>query len=516
MAGSATFTALWADAVSNHGDRPFLVFHDDSGSAAHYTYAEFDDIVVDTQAHLATLGVTPGSGIHMCLQNCPGFVAVWLAAARMGAWMIPVDPTSSRRDLENQISRTSPAVGVVGTGRLDDYRAAAPAGMSVIAIDESAADLEIGGSLRPASAHAAQAGHAAQAEVRALDRLGIMFTSGTTSEPKGVVLTQANYAYIARTMAQLASLKASHRWFVTLPLFHGNAQYYCFSAAIAVGASVALTHRFSASRWLEQARELEASHVSLFAAPIRMIIAKTDPNAEPLSLTHVWYAQNLSKGHFSRFTEICGVTPRQLYGMTETTAIVSCDLSDHPSHDTIGRVVPGRRIALVSEDTGRRVQANEPGLLLVAGERGHDLFSEYLDNPAANAKAFSQSDGAQWFSTGDLVWQDTDDQLYFVGRADDVIKVSGENVSLTEVEAALAEAAGVLEIAVVAVPDEIRDVVPAAFVVAEDPDSPPSADTLIRFAEHHLPKAARPRSWEIVDALPKTSVGKVRRFKLGK
>ena len=105
--------------------------------------------------------------------------------------------------------------------------------------------------------------------------------------------------------------------------------------------------------------------------------------------------------------------------------------------------------------------------------------------------------------------------MRFVGRADDVIKVSGENVSLSEVEAVLAQAPGVLEVAVVAKPDPIRDVVPSAYVVPRDPQHPPDLDQLAEWAATNLAPAAWPREWQLIDELPRTSVGKVRRFRIG-
>ena len=110
-----------------------------------------------------------------------------------------------------------------------------------------------------------------------------MFTCGTTGRPKGVEITQANYAFAGDEMAAACDLTADDRQLVVLPLFHANAQYYSFASAIAVGASVALMPTFSASRFLEQAARHEATCASLFAGPIRMILAagRADPPTAP-------------------------------------------------------------------------------------------------------------------------------------------------------------------------------------------------------------------------------------------
>lgn len=342
-----------------------------------------------------------------------------------------------------------------------------------------------------------------------------MFTSGTTSEPKGVVLTQHNYAHVADTMSAIVGLGPEHRWLVTLPLFHANAQYYCIAPAIAVGASVALTSAFSASQWLRQARDLSATHASLFAAPIRMILARRPANAPAARLEHVWFAQNLGAQHYDEFAALAGCLPRQLYGMTETVAIVCADVSDPYRNDTIGPPIAGRQVILRQPETGASPAPGEPGELVLTGVPGQDLFLGYLDDPDATGRAFEQRDGCTWFHTGDMVTRVADDgALRFVGRRDDVIKVSGENVSLTEVEATLAQAPGVLECAVLGRPDPVRDMVPVAYVVPRDRDHPPAISDLAEWAARNLAAAARPRDWHLIEALPRTSVGKVRRFKL--
>jgi crotonobetaine/carnitine-CoA ligase len=512
-----TFAELWLRAVDRHADRPFLVFRSEDGAIDTWTYDEFDGLVRDTMALLAAHGVGRGDAVHLCLRNCPGFIALWLATTALGAWMVPVDPASTSRDVESQIARVTPKMGFYARARKDTYLAGTEgAALRSIALEETAADVRPGGRLR--------AGDGRTAEVEAVEpdtRLAVMFTSGTTSQPKGVVLTQANYRHVAAGMADAADLGAEDRWLVTLPLFHANAQFYCFAPAIEVGASVALTATFSASRWVAEATELGATHASLFAAPVRMILARTPEGTRPARLRHVWFAQSLGRDHHREFAELVGTLPRQVYGMTETTTVVTADRGDPPSHELIGEPVPGRRVRLVDPSTHVDVEPGTPGMIIVAGERGVDLFAEYLDDPAVTDRTFTTDDeGVTWLVTGDLAVQvDSSSSgpgaLRFVGRADDVIKVAGENVSLTEVESVLAQAPGVLEVAVVARADAIRDRVPVAYVVARDPDHAPTVDELATWAADQLTPQARPREWHLIDSLPRTSVGKVRRFKIG-
>ncbi len=505
--GGRTFQALWFRARGEHADRSFLTFVDASDAETSWTYAEFGEVVDQVAGQLASRGVGRGDPVHLALRNCPAFVAIWLAAVQLGAWIVPVDPASTARDLTLQLNRTKPRVGVCAASRREVYAAASMGLLSqVIELTESVADLAQGSAL-----------YAAPAPPRTVEpdeRLAVMFTSGTTSEPKGVELTQGNYHYVATVMSSVIGLEPTDRWFVTLPLFHANAQYYCIAPAIAVGAGVALTARFSASRWLAQAARLGVTHASLFASPIRMILAHRPTEGPAPVLRHVWYAQSLGQHHYEEFARLAGCQPRQLYGMTETTAIVTADLSERPRSDVIGRPVAGRAVLLLDPRTGHPVDTGVPGVITVRGEPGVDLFAGYLDDPETTARVLVQRNGATWLSTGDLAERDQDGVLRFVGRIDDVIKVSGENVSLTEVEAVLGQAPGVLEVAVLPRADLVRDHVPVAFVVPRDADRPPAVADLEVWAAEMLPPQSRPRSWTILSELPRTSVGKIRRFEL--
>lgn len=502
-----TFAAQWVDAVAARPAAPFLRFEGRDGSTAEWTYSAFDELVARTAATFVGAGVGPQRGVHLALTNSPAFVAAWLAAVRLGSWIVPSDPMATEFELAEHISRTCPAVGVCATERAGAYHAgvaASAADVTVIEIDESRADPA------PLLATAACTGWPTP---EATDRAAVMFTSGTTGRPKGVVITQANYAFAGHTMAAAAGLGPDDRQLVVLPLFHANAQYYSFAAAIAVGASVALLHAFSASRFVDQAARHAATHASLFAGPIRMILARGSApaaNRRPTVLRHCWYAQNITADQYDTISDWLGCRPRQLYGMTETIPAVLTDDAEHPRHDAMGTPTPGCTVAL-HDDAGADVSVGgQVGEVVVAGEPGITLFAEYLDDPATTAAAFRNG----WFLTGDRARIAPDGRYEFDGRRKDVLKVAGENVSVVEVENVIDTHPGVHDVVVVGAPDPVRDEVPVAFVVptADAPDD--LVAQLEEWCAARLGKAKRPRQIQLVDELPRTSVGKVRKFLL--
>lgn len=492
------FGDVWADAVVDSSDRPFLTFESSSGEVRDWTYADFDLVVGRMATALVEAGATAGSAVHLALTNSPAFVAAWLATIRLGAWVVPSDPMGRTPELAGHIERTRPTVGLYAETRGDEYLAAA-GDLPTIAFDESDCELErLDG--KP---------YEEWPRLNARDRAAVMFTSGTTGRPKGVEITQANYAYAGKVMAEAAGLQSRHRQLVVLPMFHANAQYYSFASAIWAGASVALMHTFSASRFLGQAAQHRATHASLFAAPIRMILARGPTPVDGMRLEHCWYAMNISDDQYDVLGGLLGCKPRQLYGMTETIPAVLTDEAFAPLPSSMGYTTPGCLVD-VHDATGASASPGDVGEIVVGGERGVTLFAGYLDDPATTGASF---DG-NWFRTGDRARRDAHGRYFFDGRRADVLKVAGENVSTVEVEQVLAAHPAVLEVAVIGMPDPVRDEVPVAFVVAADPARPPSSQELFDWCTERLTKSKRPRDISFVDELPRTSVGKIRKFLL--
>ena len=490
MTDPVTFSSVWERAVELGGGAVFLIFERPDGTTASWTYEQFDAAIAGVAAGLIQREVAPGDSVHLALTNTPAFVALWLAANRLGAWIVPSDPMGKTPELADHIERTRPKAGFCATDRTEVYRQAARVSpdLAITELDEASGSLDaLMGNARvdwPA------------VDIR--DRAAVMFTSGTTGRPKGVEVTQANYSFCGQIMAERADLAPDDRQLVVLPLFHANAQYYSFASAIWTGASVALMPAFSASGFLAQAARHRATCASLFAAPMRMILARGVPT-DGVALHHCWYAQNIADDQYETLANWFGCRPRQLYGMTETIPAVLTEPADDPVPSSMGQVTPGCQVIV------------RDGEVLVGGERGMTLFAGYLDDPDTTAASFTD-DG--WFRTGDQARVDKDGRHYFDGRHSDVLKVSGENVSIVEVESVLASHPAVLEAAVVGAPDPIRDEVPVAFVVPADPARPPTDDELASWCQDRLAKAKLPCSFTLMEELPRTSVGKIRKFLL--
>ena len=498
----ATLSGAWQHSVRRAPDSPFLVFERPDGAVHEWTYGAFDDVVARAAQFLRSHGVTEGTSVHLALTNSPSFVALWLAATGLRAWIVPSDPMGSAPELAGHIERTQPVIGFCSTARSAVYRNAigqAGRSMHIIEIDEADCHLVSFGD-RPVDGWPVAEPH---------DRAAVMFTSGTTGRPKGVEITQANYAFAGETMAAAAGLTPASRQLVVLPLFHANAQYYSFASAIWKAASVVLVHTFSASGFLTQAARHQATHASLFAAPIRMILSRGATPMPGVRLQHCWYAMNISDDQYETLSDLLGCAPRQLYGMTETIPAVLTDGKDNPVPSSMGFTTK-RCTVRVQRPDGSETDADEVGEIVVGGIPGITLFAGYLDDPATTAASYR--DG--WFLTGDRARRDATGRFFFDGRRADVLKVAGENVSTVEVEQVLTAHPGVLEAAVIGMSDPIRDEVPVGFVVANDASNPPTIVALHEWCAERLTKSKRPRDITLVDELPRTSVGKIRKFLL--
>ncbi len=507
--GRDTLATVLARQALIRGDAPFLVVAAGDGARIEATYASMHDRARRSAALLAELGVERGDRLHLHLSNGPAFYDLWFGAARAGAVIVPTNPLSTSEELAFVIGHAGCSVSVTQPDLLAAVAAARGGASGVLVTGGD--DIDGARSLSSALGSADEmAADASTAQVDPLDPLAILYTSGTTSRPKGVIVTHAAYLHAGEVVAGHLRLRPDDRQLIVLPLFHGNAQYYSTMSALVTGASIALVERFSASRWSAQALAMDATVASLFAAPIRMILAQPPAPADRgHRLRVVLFAQNITPAQLDEFEGRFGCPLIQLYGMTETVAPTLMNpLYGERRNMTIGRPVLSARVRVV-DPSGADVPTGDVGELLVAGERGRSMMAGYFDDPSATAQALE--DG--WLHTGDSVMADDDGYLAFVDRRKDLIKRSGENVSTGEVERVIEAHPAVFEAAVIGVPDEIRDEAIKAFVVLRDGAACTDIE-LIEWSAARLSRFKVPSAVEFVDALPRTSVGKIQKHLL--
>jgi len=494
----------WLAANAIEPGRVFATVEDSAGALRTVTYAEELDRVRRTATVLSELGVGSGDRVHLHLGNCLEFYDLWFATGLIGAVMVPTNPLSTADEVVHVLDDAAPVLSVTQTALLDTVRAAAATSyraVRVMAIEGAGQDT-LATRTRTTAASVGRDVGATAAETAA-----ILYTSGTTSRPKGVLVTHANYVQVGLAVASHLEVTAEDRWLIVLPLFHANAQYYCTMSALVTGASLALAPKFSASRWGEQAVRHHATLASLFAAPIRMILASPPQHGEHREqLRAVLFAQNLTDAQAASFEERFGTRLLQLYGMTETVLPPTMNPNTTLRRwNSIGQALPGVQVR-VTDAVGQCVPIGTPGELLIRGEPGVTVAAGYLNHPTATAETFH--DG--WLHTGDLAHVDQEGFFYFVDRAKDMIKRGGENVAASEIERVVNEHPEVFECAAVGIPDSIRDEAILVYVVGNEPVTISEGD-LFAWCRARLAKFKVPSKFVFTDALPRTSVGKIRK-----
>jgi crotonobetaine/carnitine-CoA ligase len=496
ITGDRTLNSVLQEGATLHPDRTLVVFEDEQGTVSELSWAEVQTRSRGVAAQLASHGVRRGDRVQVHLENRPEFLLAWFGLAELGASMVPTNPAAPALELEYLLDHAQVVAAITDAGRETVVRAASRARRDQLPVLYCEDFASTPGS-RSLTAP----------PVAATEELSILYTSGTTSHPKGVRITHANYVWAGEVYASAMRLRPEDRVLTALPLFHANSQYYSTMGALVSGATLVLVNRFSASKWVDQAIRHRASVANLFAAAIRMILAQ-DPRPEwqGHSLRAVMFAQNLLEEEWLAWHERVGAPLIQGYGMTETIGPpLMTSLAGAGRRDTVGRPTLGYTCRLTRED-GSVPCVGEPGELLVAGVPGETLMAGYLHDREATEAILS--DG--WLRTGDVFSIEPDGSFAFVDRRKDLIKRAGENVAASEVEAVLRSHPHVIDAAVVGIPDPMRDENILAFVVGAGV----TEDELISWCRERLSKFRVPGHVSLVDGLPRTPVGKVQKHVL--
>jgi len=493
------------DAFARGDDRPGLLVVEEDGSSASLSFGELVTRSDQVANWLRAQGVARGDRIVLMLGNQVELWETMLAAMKLGAVVIPATTLLAESDLRDRIDRGNARHVVVRAADAAKFDGV-PGSYTRIAVGEP-----VEGWLDYALAYEAPAQFVPDGPTKASDTLLLYFTSGTTARPKLVEHTHASYPVgHLSTMYWLGLRPGDVHLNLSSPGWAKHAWSNFFAPWLAE-ATVAIFNyaRFDARALL---RVIADHGVTTFCAPptVWRMLIQADLGSVKTSLREVVGAgEPLNPEIIARVKEAWGLTLRDGYGQTETTAQIGNTPGAPLKPGSMGRPLPGYTVALIDPATGE--PGDEGEICLDLRHRPLGLMAGYRDDEERTAEAMR--DG--YYHTGDVATRDADGYITYVGRTDDVFKASDYRISPFELESVLIEHEAVAEAAVVPSPDPVRLAVPKAYVVLAAGHEPTreTALSILRHAREHLAPYKRVRRIEFYE-LPKTISGKIRRVEL--
>jgi crotonobetaine/carnitine-CoA ligase len=503
LIGNRNVPMLLAERVERYGSKPWLVFENADGQVSELSYAQFQEQVLRVAGGFAAAGVQRGDRVGIHLPNCPEFLLSFFALAHLGAIAVPSNVANTAAEMRHVIGHSQMRLLVTSPPYVEMFEGILPALPSIERVVVARGDA---GEVHMAFGELLTSAPPAEpAEIHSELPVLMIFTSGTTALPKGVLLTHANCLWSGERESRAMLVDETDRFLTALPLFHVNAQCLSMLPALTVGGTLVLIEGFKASRFMDQVRRHEATQTSLVAMLLRTILGQPESDQDRAhKLRRVVFAINVTEEERLEFEQRFGVELINLYGMSEAMILITISPIFGPRRwPSIGLPASGCLVRIVDED-GNEVPTGQLGEITVKGVPGRTIMKEYFRDSDATARTVV--DG--WLHTGDNGYVDEQGYVYFYDRAKDIIKRAGENVSASEVESVLNEHPAIAMAAVIAVPDPIRDEAVKAYIVLE-PGATLTDDDVVRHCATRLSKFKSPTIIDVRDELPLTSVGKI-------
>ena len=475
--GNRSLPMVLDEQTAHYTDRTFLVHEDLEGNISSFSFSEMRAQSYAYAAALQGAGVGKGDRAFMFLRNTADFVPLWFGIMAAGGVAAPGNIYLTATEVEYLVSHVDPAVIVTEARFLPLFAEVMErTGSRAILISTD------GGEGATALADLLDAAPAFEApQIESDDLAQILFTSGTSSHPKGVMQTHANLVWCGIAGVANTALTPQDRSFNNKPLFHANCQETVL-ACLTGGATVIVGERYSASRYIGQLIAHGATICSLSGMLCRTLVNQPPSDQDRAhKIRFAGYGINISEGEIAAFTERFGIRLRNGYGASEAMLYVTVESVSSPStYPSIGRPALEREVFIV-DDENRILPQGEVGEIVVKGQPGRNLMLGYYRNEEATRAVFEGG----WLHTKDMGWFDETGNLHFADRRGDMIKRAGENISAREVEDVLIQHDAVRDAAVIGVPDPVRDQAVKAFVVLRDGHQI-SADALCEFCAKRL------------------------------
>lgn len=529
IVGNETLRDLWQSVVERKGRRHFLTFQNRVGDVFEYTYAAFDEDVNRIANVFLDLGIEKGDHVALHLHSSPEFLMCLFGLAKIGAVAVPINEQYLADEAEYILENSDAICVVVEPLFYETYQELLarghyfPKGVVVARAGTESPKSNIDFSSIYTPLGTVEEGQQGiydfwmmrceqsailrdSCELASDDPVQIIYTSGTTSRPKGVVLTHANMVFSGLYGDWEVSLRGSDRVLTSMPACHSNFQLAALMPVITAGASLIIVEKYSATRFMKQIRHYKATVIQCVAMMLRtLLLQPVDPEEKNHCMREVLYFIPITDAEKEEFEQRFNMRIMNTYGSTES---IGWAITDPPvgarNWPSVGRAGLGYK-ARICDMEDNELPPGEVGEIQIKGERGRSVMLEYYNNPEATENTFSV-DG--WLKTGDQGYQDDNGWFYFVDRKVNMVKRSGENISTTELEEILEQHPAIAEAAVIGVPDPIRDQAIKAFVRFAPGESMTLAE-VEQYCKDHMASFKVPTFYEVVEDFPRTCSMKI-------
>jgi crotonobetaine/carnitine-CoA ligase len=479
------------------------------------TYGELDEGTNRMANALLNLGIKKGDRVAVMLPNCVEFVFVQFAVAKAGAIQVPLNTSVRERQLTHFINNSDPEIliidqqffpllkGIENTiERLSKLVVVSKAPQEEKIAFERSFDITDFRKLFEGSPGPPKV------EVKYSDPVDILYTSGTTGLPKGVVLPHNHHWFFASMLADMGKLTSQDIFYCYLPYFHGLTQLMCALPALLAGGSIAMSERFSASRFWDDVRKYGVTTTqAVYAIPSMLMKQPERPNDADNPMRFM-YCSGIEPEIAAAFRKRFNLVVLNQYGSTETCCVAFAPYGEFRPR-AVGPINERDFDVRIVDDDDQEVPTGTIGEIVSRSKAPFTQMMGYWRNPEASMETFRN----QWVHSGDSGFVDEDKWLHFVGRKKESIRRRGEFVSPSDVESEINMHPSVVECAAIAVPSELGEDDIKVVIVLEKGEvlSPPE---LLAFCQERMPKYMVPRYIEIKEELPKTETQRVQKMKL--
>lgn len=492
--------------IEKSPDKVYMQFKDER-----ITYQELYHRIGKGVAGFRELGIQKGDKVCMMMNNDPHYVDIWFSLSFMGAVIVPLNVHLKGEGLQYILSHSDCKLIVTDkefVSKIQASLAFIARDVTIIVHDNNANIddrniiqlnrlLQINHSFFPNESIASSSINS------------ILYTSGTTGLPKGVMLSHHAYVQSAQSFADLmVGARADDILYTALPLFHINAEAHTVLGSIHANATIALGKRFSASKFWDEIHYHGATIFNSLGSMIPILCKQPETETDSINPARVTACAATPKEFWKVFEERFAVRIVEGYGLTETTGFCVANANPIPTLSSIGKPYSYVDTKIVNEK-GEEVPIGQIGEIVIRSSAPHTFMEGYYKIPDKTEESIKEG----WFHTGDRGYQDENGFLYFCDRIKQCIRRRGENISSWEIETIMNHHPKVLESAAIGVPSEVGEEDVKLYVILKK-DETMTYEEVLDWCQERMAYFMVPRYVQFSESFPKTATERIQKFKL--